>query len=277
MSTVTMTATPARRYAAIERVTAMAAAQAALQALGRDPVAFAEACGVTLDPWQREVVESRALRILLACSRQSGKSLVAAVLALYTAVYTPRATVLVLSATERQSGELFRKVLVLLSGLSANSGGALSVPTDAETQRTLTLGNGSRIVSLPGTPSTVRSYSNVTLLILDEAAFVDNELYYGTLPMLAVSGGRLILLSSCYGKRGIFLGSLARAGKRRERADPLAQGARAGDPVPAHPGGFPGGAAPDHGLVAVRVRVHGPIPGCADGRLPRGRHHGGSE
>jgi len=129
---------------------------------------------------------------------------VAAVLALYTAVYTPRATVLVLSATERQSGELFRKVLVLLSGLSANSGGALAVPTDAETQRTLTLGNGSRIVSLPGTPSTVRSYSNVTLLILDEAAFVDNELYYGTLPMLAVSGGRLILLSSCYGKRGIF-------------------------------------------------------------------------
>ena len=41
-------------------------------------------------------------------------------------------------------------------------------------------------------------------MILDEAARVDDELYYAVRPMLAVSGGALMLLSTPFGKRGIF-------------------------------------------------------------------------
>ncbi len=66
------------------------------------------------------------------------------------------------------------------------------------------LANGSRVVSLPGTSETVRGFSAPDLIIEDEAAFVDDTFYRAVRPMLAVSGGRLILMSSPYGKRGHF-------------------------------------------------------------------------
>ena len=66
------------------------------------------------------------------------------------------------------------------------------------------LSNGSRIEALPGTEKTVRGYSGVDLIILDEASRVADELYYATRPMLAVSGGRLLMMSTPYGKRGVF-------------------------------------------------------------------------
>jgi hypothetical protein len=66
------------------------------------------------------------------------------------------------------------------------------------------LANGSRIISLPGDEATIRGYSGVSLLIVDEASRVVDPLYYSIRPMLAVSGGRLIALSTPYGKRGWY-------------------------------------------------------------------------
>ena len=65
-------------------------------------------------------------------------------------------------------------------------------------------GNGSRVVSLPGTAETVRGFSAPRLVIEDEAAFVEDGLYGAVRPMLAVSSGRLILMSTPHGKRGHF-------------------------------------------------------------------------
>jgi hypothetical protein len=79
---------------------------------------------------------------------------------------------------------------------------AAPLPTRAESALRLELTSGSRIVSLPGTEGTVRGYSNVALLIVDEAARVADELYYAVRPMVAVSGGRIICVSTCWGKRG---------------------------------------------------------------------------
>jgi len=42
------------------------------------------------------------------------------------------------------------------------------------------------------------------MLVIDEAARVRDDLYRSVRPMLAVSGGRLICLSTPYGKRGFF-------------------------------------------------------------------------
>jgi hypothetical protein len=50
----------------------------------------------------------------------------------------------------------------------------------------------------------VRGFSGTSLLIVDEAARVDDELYYAVRPMLAVSGGSLMMLTTPYGKRGVF-------------------------------------------------------------------------
>ncbi len=68
----------------------------------------------------------------------------------------------------------------------------------------MVLANGSRIEALPGSERTVRGFSGAALLIVDEAARVADELYFAVRPMVAVSGGALIMLSTPYGKRGIF-------------------------------------------------------------------------
>lgn len=153
----------------------------------------------TPDPWQAELLRGEGRRLLLLCSRQSGKSTVAAALALRHALLTPGSLVLLLSPTLRQSGELFRdKVLRLYNALNR------PVATVQESALTVGLANGSRIISLPGDEETIRGYSGVSLLVIDEAARVSDELYRAVRPMLAVSGGRLVALSTPFGKKGWF-------------------------------------------------------------------------
>ena len=165
-------------------------------ALALDPARFAEVAGMTLDPWQARLLRSSAPRILMNITRQGGKSSTAAALALHTAIYAPRSLTLMVSPTQRQSGELFRKALAVYR--------ALGRPVDAasESALQLELENGSRIVALPGKEGSIRSFSGVRLLLLDEASRVSDDLYYSVRPMLAVSGGRLVALSTPFGARG---------------------------------------------------------------------------
>lgn len=178
-----------------------------------DPVRLALRAGIEPDGWQADVLRSTAPRILLNCCRQSGKSTTTALLGVHTALYAPGALVLLLSPTLRQSGELFRKCRSLY--------GALGRPIRAseETQLTLTLANGSRIVSLPGQEQTVRGYSGAALIAIDEAARVPSELVASARPMLAVSGGRLIALSTPYGARGWWFEAWEHGGADWERYD----------------------------------------------------------
>jgi len=165
-------------------------------AIALDPVAFSRRAGIVPDPWQGAVLRSTDPRLLLNCSRQSGKSTTVATLAVWTAVYQPGALVLLVSPTLRQSGELFKKALAIYRALDR------PVPAESETALTLTLENGARIISLPGKEGSVRGYSGVTLLAVDEAAWVPNDLYVSLRPMLAVSAGRLIAMSTPHGTRG---------------------------------------------------------------------------
>jgi hypothetical protein len=153
---------------------------------------------MTADPWQERLLHSTAPRMLLLASRQSGKSTLAAVLALQAALLRPRSPVLLLSPTLRQSGELFRKIRDVFDALGR------PVAVAAESVLRMELANGSRIISLPGTEGTVRGFSGVALLVIDEAARVADPLYFAVRPMLAVSQGRLVALSTPFGKRGWF-------------------------------------------------------------------------
>lgn len=167
-------------------------------AMALDPVLLARAAGIEPDPWQARLLRSSAQRILLNCSRQSGKSTTVATLAVHTAFYEPGAPILLLSPGLRQSQELFRKCLDVYRALDR------PYPPETESALRLELENGSRIISLPGTEATVRSFSGVKLLIIDEASRVEDALYMAVRPMLAVSGGRLVQLSSPFGTRGFF-------------------------------------------------------------------------
>lgn len=61
-----------------------------------------------------------------------------------------------------------------------------------------------RIVSLPSSEATVRGFSGAALIVEDEASRVPYDLYCAMWPMLAISGGRLVLMSTPFGKRGHF-------------------------------------------------------------------------
>jgi hypothetical protein len=163
-----------------------------------DPFYILTAAGMTPDPWQRELLTSTANRVLLNCARQSGKSTLAAAIALREALLRPPALILLLSPSQRQSAELFRRVLDLNRAI-----GCPLTPVQESVLR-IELSNGSRIVSLPGKEQTVRSFSGVRLLCVDEAARTADDLYRAVRPMLAVSQGRMILLSTPFGKRGFF-------------------------------------------------------------------------
>ncbi len=161
-----------------------------------DPVVFASRVGIDPDDWQADVLRSTSPRMLLNCSRQSGKTTITALLGLHTALYEPGSLVVILSPSLRQSSEFFR----VLAGLYAASGA--TVPATAETFLRLELTNGSRVLSLPATEKTIRGISAVRLLLIDEASRVHDDLYASVRPMLAVSNGRLVALSTPFGKRG---------------------------------------------------------------------------
>jgi hypothetical protein len=75
---------------------------------------------------------------------------------------------------------------------------------DGDNTSSLLLPNKSRIIGLPGTEGTVRGFSAVSLILIDEAARVDDDMYKALRPMLAVGKGDLWLMSTPYGRRGFF-------------------------------------------------------------------------
>ncbi len=184
--------------ATVERLHARVMLLSSDEAPVLSPITLAAHAGFTLDPWQRDVLLSDAHQIILLVTRQGGKSTVSSIRALHRALYTPASLVLLLAPSYRQSKELFRKVKDALASLP------FAVPLASESALELEFSNGSRIVALPGKESTIRGFSGVSLLIVDEASRVPDELYNAIRPMLAVSGGDIILLSTPFGKRGFF-------------------------------------------------------------------------
>ena len=178
-----------------------------------DAVLFAQSVGVTADPWQQRVMRSASKRILLNCCRQAGKSTTFALRALHRAVYTPKALVLIVAPSWRQSAEVLRKVQDFL--------GALPVPVHLETdsKTEVALKNGSRIVSLPAGEAKIRGFSAVTELILDESGDVPDELYHAVLPMLIISRGTLLAGGTPKGRRGFFFDAWEHGGDGWDRIE----------------------------------------------------------
>jgi hypothetical protein len=98
----------------------------------------------------------------------------------------------------RQAQELFGKIASFYRDLGR------PVAPQGERKLSLELENDSRIITLPGSEKTIRGFSGAALLLVDEASRVDDGLYYAIRPMLAVSGGSLMMLSTPFGKRGVF-------------------------------------------------------------------------
>jgi hypothetical protein len=158
-----------------------------------------EDAGFKPDPWQRQLLRSTATRVLILAHRQAGTSTTCAAMATGEALLCDEALVLIISRTQRQADELFRKCVWFYNAL------ARPIPAVQDQARMLTLANGSRVVSLPGDAENLRGFSGPRLVLIDEAARVSDALDAAISPMLAtVPDGRMVCLSSPFGRRGAF-------------------------------------------------------------------------
>ncbi|MEZ5404505.1 MAG: terminase large subunit [Bryobacteraceae bacterium] len=164
-----------------------------------NPLAFAtQELGFHPDPKQAQVLDTGHRRIILNCSRQWGKSTITAVKALHHALAKRKSVTLILAPSERQSIELLLKIRAHLGHLN------ISTRRDPATRTGIRLPNESRILALPSSEATIRGFS-ATLLIIDEAARVSDDLYHSVRPMLAThDDAALCLLSTPNGRSGFF-------------------------------------------------------------------------
>jgi hypothetical protein len=161
-----------------------------------DPVLLARDCGIDPDPVQASLLTSTSRKVLINACRQWGKSTVTGLIALHAALYEAPAMIILVSPSQPQSTELFKKIHDAWAKLPG------APESRQETLTRMQLANGSRIVSLPGSEKTIRGYSGATVVVVDEAARVPDDLLGAVRPMLATTNGRFFALSTPAGKRG---------------------------------------------------------------------------
>ena len=166
--------------------------------------------GFEPDREQALVLGSASKRGLLNCTRQWGKSTIAAAKAVYQASTEPESLTLVVSPSARQSGEFVRKA----EGFARRLG--MRVKGDGDNAISLEFPNQSRIVGLPGNEVTARGFSAVSLLLVDEASRVSDDLYKAIRPgPEGTPGGQLwgvVADEHAVREPGVLLGSVAARG-----------------------------------------------------------------
>jgi len=166
--------------------------------------------GFSWDPWQRSVLDFDG-NICIRSGRQVGKSEVVSAKAAEFALLNDNSSILIIAASQRQSGLLFEKVRGYLEMLEEEGEGCLFAEPPTLTK--FILANGSKIYCLPAgrTGHFIRGFT-VDLLIADEAAYIPEVVWNAVIPMIAVSRetrskGFIILLSTPFGKGGYYYNS----------------------------------------------------------------------
>lgn len=150
-----------------------------------------------LDEWQQKVLDTQG-NICLRAGRQVGKSTIISIKAAEYAINNPKTITLIVASVERQAYLLFDKTL---NYLYENYQKLIKKGSARPTKHQITLTNGSKIYSLPTGLSGygIRGYT-INLLIADEAAFIPEAVWTAITPMLAITKGKIILLSTPFGK-----------------------------------------------------------------------------
>lgn len=175
-----------------------------LEALRDDPVLFSRLMlGINPTSYQVELLASTSKRMLVRWPRQSGKTRTLAQLSIWHASFHADHTILLVAPSERQSVNLRDEIHKLLGYIPH---GARRSLISRATRTRIYFRNGSRVLALPNSEDTIRGYK-AHLILVDEAAFFRNDesiLRHVMIPMLATTGGRLILSSTPWGKGSMF-------------------------------------------------------------------------
>jgi len=148
------------------------------------------------DKAQKQILTGKPGRTLVLGARQTGKSTATALKVLWEAIQNPGRQILLGAPSSRQSGQIGQKARAAAHKLYGKK--AKSVPEGFE------LPNGAQILSLPDSEETIRGFSNPHLIVVDEAAFVTDDIYKALLPTQATGTANVILLSTANGQSGFF-------------------------------------------------------------------------
>ena len=147
-------------------------------------------------PYQKKIFNSKARCIICNCSRQVGKSTVAAAKIVYYAIMNPKSLTAVISTGERSAAEFLLKCRQWAEACKIVSSNLQLIDYEASASQ-IRFSNGSRIIILPsGNPAALRGYSGS--LVIDEFAIMqnDDEVWQSIVPLITseMSGGKKFIM-----------------------------------------------------------------------------------
>lgn len=149
------------------------------------------------DPWQTDVMHARK-HLHIRASRRIGKTFVCAAICLHRALYKPGIQIILIAPTFSQAALLSETIASLIQRLPAKP------EMLNESQSVLKFKNGSIIRTLQGSEAdSLRGYG-ADLVVVDEAAFVDQRTYDAITAFTANTNGQWILCSTPNGQQGAF-------------------------------------------------------------------------
>ena len=164
-----------------------------------------EYVGFTPFGYQRDVINllvndshKKHRTVTVVSKRQVGKSLMAENLLLYFGINFNRTVSICISPTLNQARKLFREI----SDAIADSD---IVKASNATLLELTLVNQSQILFKSAEQrDALRGYTVNGLLVIDEAAYIEDSIYYTVLPWCDVSGAPILIISTPRVRSGFF-------------------------------------------------------------------------
>ena len=166
------------------------------------PVELARAMNVEPDVWQANVLNDLATgrlnRTLLVAPRQSGKSTLTGLCAIWFSLVKAPANIVLVAPSAAQSGLMLSTIGRLMSKLPGGPS------FDLESEKRIQLSNGSVIRALHGDERTLRGHASVHFLALDEAGSIRDTLISGVSPMLVNVGGTWFAIGTPRGQVGWF-------------------------------------------------------------------------
>lgn len=147
-----------------------------------------------------KMFETNQYNIVLK-ARQLGLSTTIAGLALHKMVFMEDANILIIAIDQKTSKNLLHKIKVMYRNLPK----WMQVKIVSDNKHSFELANGCIVKAVAATDSAARSES-LTMLIIDEAAFIDlaDDIWTAASPALSASGGKAVILSTPNGVGNFF-------------------------------------------------------------------------
>lgn len=172
-----------------------------------------EVLGITLHDKQKELITSSAKRIIACCGRKFGKTEASIIKAVHTAIVKPASRILIVSTGEREAKEVLSRLKRMiekspLSGIIVD-----------ENKSEAKFSNESEVICLPNNPATIRGYSDVRLIILDEASLLQKEIDTAVEPMgITLPDSQLMMIGTPFSKHHFFYEYWTKGNKQNDES-----------------------------------------------------------